>query len=201
MIRAILFDFGNVIGFFDHRRATRRFASRSAMSEAAMLPAIYDGPLEHDFESGRISGSDFLARVADMIGYRGTLQEMETEFVDIFEPNPRVLELIPRLAESYRLVLASNTNELHSAQFQRQFAETLARFHALGMSWTAGVRKPDRRFFEHCLQLAGCEPGEAVFVDDMPGNVAGARAAGIPGIVYRPDTDLPAELARQGVTI
>jgi len=44
----------------------------------------------------------------------------------------------------------------------------------------AGARKPDPAIFGPALELAGCEPAEAVHVGDQPGeDVAGARAAGI----------------------
>ncbi|MBX7102972.1 MAG: HAD family phosphatase [Gemmataceae bacterium] len=201
MIRALLFDFGNVLGYFDHRRATRRFAARAAMSDGDMLRAIYDGSLERDFESGRITGMEFLSQVRELIGYSGPLDDLQSEFVDIFTPNTPILELLPSLARRYRLVLASNTNELHAEHFCRTFDEHLRHFHALGMSWKAGVRKPDAPFFEYCLGLAECSPDEAVFVDDLPANVAGAESAGIRGIVYRPGTNLMLELNRLGVNL
>jgi putative hydrolase of the HAD superfamily len=44
----------------------------------------------------------------------------------------------------------------------------------------AGARKPDPAIFAIALELAGCEPAEAVHVGDTPEeDVAGARAAGI----------------------
>jgi putative hydrolase of the HAD superfamily len=44
----------------------------------------------------------------------------------------------------------------------------------------AGARKPDPAIFAAALELAGCEPGEALHVGDTPDeDVAGARAAGI----------------------
>jgi putative hydrolase of the HAD superfamily len=44
----------------------------------------------------------------------------------------------------------------------------------------AGARKPDPAIFEPALELAGCEPAEAVHVGDTAAeDVEGARAAGI----------------------
>ncbi len=201
MIQAILFDFGNVIGFFDHRRATKRFAPMSAMSEGEMLEAIYDGQLEHAFESGNITGKEFLHQVRDLIGYRGTIEDLHAGFVDIFTPNPPVQSLIPALAKRYRLVLASNTNDLHSTKYLQTFADTLKHFHALGMSWQAGVRKPRAEFFQYCLRLAGCEAAEAVFVDDVEVNIDGAAAVGIHCVHYEPGMNLAAELKQVGVSV
>lgn len=201
MIRAILFDFGNVIGFFDHRRATRRFAPLAAMPEGEMLEAIYDGQLEHDFESGTISGDEFLQKVADLIDFRGRLNVLHEGFVDIFTPNPPVISLIPKLAEQYRLVLASNTNVLHSGEFRQSYADTLQHFHALGMSWQAGVRKPHAEFFDYCLRLANCGANEALFIDDVEENIDGAATVGIHCIHYEPGMDLAAELKQFGVFV
>ena len=201
MIRAILFDFGNVIAFFDHRRATRQFAPLSKMNEGEMLEAIYDGDLEHDFESGTLSDDEFIDRVVNLVGFRGDPATMRRQFVDIFTPNPPVIELIPKLAAKYRLVLASNTNVLHSTKFREAHADTLKHFHALGMSWQAGVRKPNAGFFKYCLGLAECEPNEAVFIDDVEENVAGAEAVGIHCLVYEPGMDLLAELKPLGISV
>jgi putative hydrolase of the HAD superfamily len=48
----------------------------------------------------------------------------------------------------------------------------------------AGARKPDPAIFAGALELAGCEPGEAVHVGDSPEeDLEGARAAGIPALL------------------
>jgi putative hydrolase of the HAD superfamily len=55
----------------------------------------------------------------------------------------------------------------------------------------AGARKPDPAIFAAALELAGCEPSEALHVGDTPEeDVAGARAAGIrPLLIDREDGD------------
>lgn len=201
MIQAVLFDFGNVIGFFDHRRATRRFAPLSRLGEDEMYSIIYDGELEHRFESGMMAGDEFIAEVIGLIGYRGEPAQFRADFVEIFTRNPPVIGLIPRLKSRYRLVLASNTNPLHSAHFRVTFADVLQHFDALGMSFEAKVRKPAPGFFLHCFKLAGCQPEECVFIDDIEANVDGARAVGAQTVHYHPTTDLAAELTRLGVTL
>jgi glucose-1-phosphatase len=201
LIRTVLFDFGNVIAFFDHRRAIRRFAPQCDMPESKIYSAMYDSQLEHDFESGRIDGETYLQQASKVIGYRGNIDELRAAYIDIFTPNPPVLDLIPRLASSVRLVLASNTNELHSAHFRQKFPETFRHFHSLGMSFEAGYRKPAPEFFQHCLQLADCPPSEALFVDDMLENVEGAAAVGLRSIRYHAGDDLAAQLREFGVNV
>ncbi|RPA84548.1 HAD-like protein [Ascobolus immersus RN42] len=42
-----------------------------------------------------------------------------------------------------------------------------------------GIRKPDRRIFELCLKDLGVKAEEAVFLDDIVGNLKGAEEAGM----------------------
>src|SRR5262249_25627356 len=97
--------------------------------------------------------------------------------------------------------LGSNTSELHSRQFLRQFADTMRYFDAIVLSHEVGARKPLPAFYEHCLRRASCAPEECVFIDDLAANVAGAQACGLQGIVYRSSDDLRRRLAALGVRV
>ncbi len=59
-------------------------------------------------------------------------------------------------------------------------------------SSAVGLRKPNPAIFHLALeQLGGVEPGRALFLDDHPGNVAGAEAAGLRALlVDDPDVAL-----------
>jgi FMN phosphatase YigB (HAD superfamily) len=120
---------------------------------------------------------------------------------DIFSPNTELCDMIPRWQSRYRLVLGSNTNEMHFQHYRRQFATMLDCFHGLIVSHEIGVRKPDRVFFDHCVRMAGTRPEECVFVDDMPTNIAGARAAGLHAAQYTDFPSLVADFKRLGVDV
>jgi putative hydrolase of the HAD superfamily len=47
-----------------------------------------------------------------------------------------------------------------------------------------GILKPDPRAYQQALAALGVGPGEVLFVDDQPRNVAGARALGIETIAF-----------------
>ena len=49
------------------------------------------------------------------------------------------------------------------------------------------------------MRRAGCAVDECVFIDDLPENVEAAVKFGMAGIVYRPETDLAAELRELGL--
>lgn len=199
MIKTIIFDFGNVIGFFDHRRITRRLADETGTPEEFWQQHLLNSTLEDDYESGRISSKDFLRRVRQTVGLDVSDQLLTEAFCDIFWPNAEICDLVARLKGRYRLLVGSNTSELHAQQFRAQFADTLRHIDALVLSYEVKERKPKRAFFAHCRRLAECEPYECVFIDDLHRNVEGARACGLRGIVYRSFPELVSELTELGV--
>jgi FMN phosphatase YigB (HAD superfamily) len=198
-IRTIIFDFGNVIGFFDHRLAVVRLARHSPLAADAIHGILFGGSLEDDYEAGRIDTGTFLQRLRDACQLRCTDEELTRAYSDIFWPNLEVCELLPVLARRYRLVLASNTTPLHTAHFLRQFAEPLRPFAALGLSHDAGARKPHRAFYDYIQGLAQAAPAECLFIDDLPANVEGGRAVGWHTHRYRDAGELRQRLAELAV--
>jgi putative hydrolase of the HAD superfamily len=198
-ITTIVFDFGNVLGFFSHRKAAEQLAPYTKQSPEEIQAFLFGGPLEEDYESGRISTAALIDRMRTACGLHCDEEQFRAAFADMFTPNDAVCGLLPHLKPEYRLLLLSNTNELHAHQFRAQFAATLDHFDALVLSHEIGVRKPHPRVFAHCQELAGSRPAECVFIDDLPANVEGARACGWNGIVYRRDSDLAMQLAQYGV--
>lgn len=198
-IQTIVFDFGNVIGFFSHRKAAEQLAVYSPLSVEDILHHYLDADLEDDFESGRMSLVDFRSLVRQRCHARCTDAQLDLAIADMFTPNNEVCELIPSLKPRYRLVLLSNTNELHAAHFRRQFVETLAHFDALVLSHEVRMRKPCADIYAHCQKVAGSNPRHYLFIDDLPNNIEAARACGWQGIVYHRGLDLRREMHKLGV--
>lgn len=201
MIRTIFFDFGNVLAFFDHGRAIRKFAKFTDMNPVELGLQLYGGPLEDDYEHGQLTTQEY---VRDAI-LNGRLEmppeEFLKHFTDIFWANPEVCDLIPKLKPRYRIVLASNTNDAHFTRYTEQFADVLSHFDHLVASHQVGARKPHDEFFAAAMKYAHAEPHECVFVDDLPVNIEAANRAGFNGIVYLPDDTLALRLRKLGVEV
>ncbi|MGH7171263.1 MAG: HAD family hydrolase [Gemmataceae bacterium] len=198
-ITTIVFDFGNVLGFFSHRKAAEQLAAYSPLSPDAILDLYLDSALEDDFESGRMSLAAFREQVRQRCRVTCSDEQLDLAIADMFAPNKEVCALVPALKPRYRLVLLSNTNELHAMHFRRQFADTLGHFDALVLSHEVGMRKPCADIYAHCRQVAGAAPRECLFIDDLPDNIEAARACGWQGIVYHRGLDLRRELQKLGI--
>ena len=202
---ALIFDFGNVVGFFDYLRACERFAVHRGMTGTALRDMLVDRGfpgLLAEFESGRIEPRDFADRLMELSEIRLPYDDFLRAWEDIFRSNEAVAGLIRSLdAIGYPLYLGSNTNVLHFSHYRRQFAETLNRFAGFILSFEVGHMKPAREFFEACVAAAGLPAASCVFIDDIAENAEGARGAGLKAIHYVDTPSLIADLKQAGIEV
>jgi putative hydrolase of the HAD superfamily len=198
-IQTIIFDFGNVLAHFDHGKAVRRLAERERLDEAFLHDVLYAGPRFDDFERGMIATEVYIEQVYREAGLTSEEAFFRLTFGDIFTPVAAVCELVPRLATRYRLVLASNTNDLHAADFRPRFADTFRHFSHLVFSHEVRARKPDADFYERCQAHAGCAPACCLFIDDRADNIEAGRRHGWKTIHLTDFETLRRGLSRHGV--
>ncbi|HSD36371.1 MAG TPA: HAD family hydrolase [Rhodocyclaceae bacterium] len=100
---------------------------------------------------------------------------------------PGVKELLAEFAESFALVLVTNT---HNADFVRSHLHIMDIAHyfsAVVASVEHGKRKPSACIFERALKLSGGEPETSVYVgDSFEPDYLGANGAGIRCLLIDP---------------
>lgn len=201
-IQTIIFDFGNVLAFFDHRRALRRLLPFTDQTPEHLLRIIYEENLQVRYECGQLSTQELYEIARSQAGLQCSPDQFVDAFSDIFSPNPPMAGLLPLLRQAgYRLLLASNTNPAHADRFRREFSHLLDELHFIGLSHEAGARKPDHAFFRYVHNQALCEPDRCLFIDDVVTNVEGARAFGWQTILYRDHDQFIGELQRLGIAV
>jgi glucose-1-phosphatase len=201
MIHTLIFDFGNVVGFFDHQKAIDAIKPHTHLNSAEIRRRIYDGDIEVRYETGQIITDDFITEVLKLCEINCTPEFYHSAFVNIFTPNEEVTRLLPKLAQRYRLLLASNTNDAHFRHFRVQFAQTLKHFHFLGVSHEAQARKPTPAFYNYIQAQAGCEPQACLFIDDLPVNIAAATEFGWQTLLYDRTRPLQELLPGRGIDL
>lgn len=201
-MQTIFFDFGNVIGHFDHGRALRRLLQHTDRSAEQLRSLMYANDLEIRFETGRATVEEVFAVGREHGGLTCSHEEFVDAFCDIFSHHEPMAELVAELKRSgYRLALASNTNPAHYSKFRVMFADVLQHFDAIVVSHEVGARKPHAEFFERADRVAGAQRDRSLFIDDLADNVHAARAHGWQAIQYRQMDELRAELRRLGVRL
>lgn len=203
-LSCVWFDFGNVLGFFDPGPSCRALAALTTgrWSPSEIGRFILNSQLEDDYECGRITTEVFVEELRAQLDLTAPAEVIADAWTYRFTPNAALCGVIPEIKRAgLRLILASNTNALHTAHFKKQFAKTLRPFDKLILSQEVGARKPDPKFYEACLAAAGCPPGACLYFDDRPDLIEAAGAMGIPGVLYSPAVDPLGEIARRGVAL
>lgn len=182
MIRNVVFDIGQVFVHLDHRPLLELLGSKGV--DAANLDALLERISFNDHETGRLHGNGLMERFAALATSPVELAELHARWVDMFELQPRMVDLAHRLSERYRVYLLSNIGDLHWAHFSREY-----QFHRIGhgavLSYLAGYMKPHEGIYAEAERRFALRPQETVFIDDRAENIAAARARGWHGIVHR----------------
>ena len=192
----IYFDLGNVLLFFDHRRACRQLADLTGVDAQRIWELLFASGYELDFEAGRISSRQVHERFLQETGAQLDFDSFARAFSDIFEVNLGVKIVLAQLAYcGYRLGILSNTNEMHwQLLTDGRYGLIPAVFEQLVLSYEVGAVKPEPAIFQAAAQKAGVAPGEIFYVDDIPGHIEGARAVGFDAAQFIDTPDLVSQL-------
>lgn len=201
----LIFDYGNVIAFFDYLRAWGKFGHGLGMTGPELRELLERrgfAELHRRFECGQMAPKEFAESLMAMGGFETAYSDFVEIWQDIFWLNEPVTRLIGFLKSSgYTLLLGSNTNVIHSTYFRRKFVPPFDQFDRLVLSHEVGHMKPDRRFYDACVNVANVPAASCVFIDDLPENVEGARQAGLESIHYLTTETLIDQLRRLGVEL
>ena len=115
-------------------------------------------------------------------------------------PNHQVVRLLEQMDQAqYPMGLLSNTCEAHWNWILGQGNTFLQRLNPKILSYRVGSSKPEPAIFEFAIKETGFPPEQIFFVDDLPANVAGAKAVGLDAVLYTTAENLYEELASRGV--
>jgi epoxide hydrolase-like predicted phosphatase len=182
--------------------AMGKFSAESGIDLQDLLRACLgpyggiDDPLIVDFETGRISESDFATALA------ARLQALSGREV---APEGLVRRLFPlRLEEDmFTAVVAARAAGLRTALVSNSWGSTLyprrrlqAAFDVVVISGEVGFRKPDPDIFLLALERLGVAAERCIFVDDEPDHLKTAAGLGMVTVLHHRSETTIAELER-----
>lgn len=151
----------------------------------------------HRLERGEITLGDYVPAIVEAAARAGITLDFERlrGFNDRIVVNTTMVERVRSLrTDGYRTALVTN-NIRELASGWRGLLDLDALFDVVVDSSEVGARKPGPAIFATTLErLGGVAPERAVFLDDAPGNVAGARSAGLHAILVEDVDGALAEL-------
>ena len=198
-IRAVVFDFGNVLALHDRLDICRRFSRHSPLSAEEILPRVYGNELEFESETGKLDSREHFHQIKTRIrGHEDwSYETFAEEYKNVFEINDEALQALRMAAKTHRVFVLSNTTYLHALWlFEQELLATLPELYFF--SFKLGVMKPDPEIFRIMLRTGGVTPAECLYIDDLPEFCASAESLGISSIHYhRGQCDLCGEVARR----
>ena len=139
----------------------------------------------HALERGECSGAEFeailAARLLRLDGGSVLAEGLLRRMFAALLPVPSMYDTIRALrVAGFGTALLSNSwgcDEYPRADFPGLFDTVV-------LSGEVGMRKPEEAIFRHAAQTLGLPPEDCVFIDDMPANVAAARALGMTAVLH-----------------
>lgn len=199
MTKSLLFDLGNVLVAFDFRlgyKALQRFCPHQAEDIPALIAKSGVVP---PYERGEISSEDFFERLSNVLALEVSYQQFCDLWSAIFLPEPVLpAEFIAALHRRYRMVLVSNTNDIHFRMIRDTYP-AVRHFDACVLSYEVGAAKPAERIYAEAVRQAGFRPEECFYLDDVREFVEGARRCGLDAVQFTGREALERELRSRGV--
>lgn len=184
-IKNIIFDFGGVIVDLDKERCLQSF-ELLGIDAHGFLGQYVQGGIFSRIETGQATVHEFFDSLRSMSG-RGNLDDAQLSraWNDFLVGIPvERLNCIENLKGRYRLMLLSNTNEIHWRYATENFFTCAGHtvdyyFEKMFLSYEMGLAKPDKRIFMRAVEEAGVNPAETLFIDDSADNCAAAEVTGL----------------------
>jgi putative hydrolase of the HAD superfamily len=201
MIKAIIFDLGNVIYSFDNGKFIERISRFSDKSKEELKDLIYkQSGLPKLYETGLISSDEFIDKIKELCGLNMEKEEFIRAYTEIFTPIPETFELIRKLKPNYKLGLLSNTSEL-DFQIGQDVKEVRRLFEHITLSYELKAMKPAKDIYLDMLRKLELPAEECVYIDDIEKYVEAAEDLGIKGIHYTSPEKLVESLKQLGVKV
>lgn len=178
----LIFDFGGVILNINPELTIDGF--RKLGGEDG-LSKINESGILWEFERGEISKEVLYTRIQQLLGKKIT----EKDFQDIWcalllNYVPERIDWIQKLSKTHRLLMLSNTNEIHFEFFSRKLKNEFGvsfydLFSEVYLSHKMGLIKPDLRIYEQVIKEQKLDPEKTLFIEDTKENTDAAQSLGI----------------------
>lgn len=202
MIKNIVFDMGNVLMNWSPERM---LAALPVQEEHRPLlrDQLFGAPEWLRLDEGTISEQEFMQIICARLPEDAIAdaQYVMAHWHEQMKPLDGPYQLAKELkAAGYHLYLLSNAGERFHV-----YEKAAPAFRLLdGRFVSADFKciKPGPVIYEKFLSHFGLRPEECLFIDDVPANIEGGKAAKMDGIVYAGDVNqLRQELAAHGVAV
>ncbi len=199
-VKAILFDFGNVLLEWNPRYIYRRYfpGNEEAMEQFLEEVSFMDWNAQQD------KGRPFTEGVADLSRqfphYSDLIQAYHDNWSELIGAAlSETVELMKRLKEAGYSVYGLSNWSAETFPLVREKYEFFNLLDDIILSGEVGAIKPEPEIFEIALERIGRAAQECLFIDDAPANIEQAQKMGFATVLFESPEQLEKELYRLGL--
>lgn len=181
-ISTLIFDFGGVLINLDKDHCIKSF-------EQIGIKNIEIGQYKQsgfflDFEKGLISADEFRNEIRKLSDKKIGDEEIDQAWCAFLQEIPESkLRLLLKLKERFRILMLSNTNEIHidfckKHRFNYENHSIDDFFEHCYFSYEMQMAKPDEEIFQTVLKKEKIAASNCLFLDDSIANIESAKKAG-----------------------
>ncbi len=177
MIKAIIFDWGGVLGPPGNRVAAKILAEEFGYDEDAIFFTL--DTLEDEYSTGPENAEYYINVIKK---FKMPIPRLKDVLNNI--PPWEVFDLAKELKQKgYAIYILSNQMKPRTDAIRRD--NDLSFFDDVWFSNEIGMKKPDKKVFEFMLSKIGLPAEQCIFIDDNDYNVDAAKELGINVILFK----------------
>lgn len=165
----IIFDFGGVIFDINPQLTIDAFCR---LGDKAGYSQIENSDLLWQIERGEINQEQLHSQICKFLKTRISMNDFYNAWNAILlEYKAERIEKIRDLGKTHKLLMLSNTNEIHYKHFSsklfNEYGTTFSElFNEVYLSYKMGLIKPDKAIFEKVIDEQGLIPEKTLFIED-----------------------------------
>ena len=179
-IRALIFDYGGVLMRTESQASREQLCRRLGLTLPQLYDLVFEGEDSQLVQLGRMTPDERWERIGQQLGLRSREEALalrrEMFAGDVLDQE--LVAYIRRLHGRFKTALLSNAT-LRLVSILRDDLHIEDCFDVIVISAQVGLMKPDPAIYHLTLDRLGVTPQQAVFIDDMPENVAAAMELGM----------------------
>ena len=200
-VKNILFDLGGVIIDLDVNKTTQQMALLLGLADQLKPGEVLSHPVFKQYETGELNSTEFIQALRAM----AKTEVEESHIVKAWNamlihiPESRV-KLLEELSNKNRLLVLSNTNELHINQFNAMipgYSNLTELFEKVYYSNEIGCRKPTKESFNIVIKESSIDPSETLFIDDTLENIKAASEMNFQTLLIEKNEDITQLLVKK----
>lgn len=201
MIKSILCDVGNVLVFFDLRNIAKGLAEYSDKDAEYIHSFFLKSGARKKFDVGKLSFDELFSSFKINLNLNLSLEKFKKIWCACFiSKNTELENSLRKLKGKYRLVLLSNTDEIHFNYVKRHY-KFMDIFDDFVLSFKVGYLKPHPMIYINAIRKAKAFPNKIVYIDDISTYVLAAKFLGIKSVHYTGFEKLKSDLNRLNIKI